>query len=65
MATVDKKIADDIVAGLYADDHPQVIWKYQNAWGGDAYGVIFKGEASDRYAASDFVRNPTLYWSAK
>jgi phenolic acid decarboxylase len=63
MATLDKKIADEIVAGKYAEDHPVKIVRYTNAWGGESYGVIFEGEDLNRYAASDFVINPTVYWT--
>jgi hypothetical protein len=62
MATVDKKIADEIVAGKYAEDMPVKIVKYDNAWGGESYGVIFAGEPLDRYAQSPYVMNPTVYW---
>ena len=51
MATVSKKIADDIIAGLYEDDKPIKIVKYQNAFdGGDSYGVIFEDMSLDTYS---------------
>ena len=62
MGTVDKKIADDVIAGKYASDRPVKIVKYTNAWGGESYGLICKGQSLDRYAASDFVKNPVTYW---
>ncbi len=62
MATVSKEIADDIIAGKYEDDQPIKIVKYQNAWGGEAYGAMFKGDNPNRYEASKYVRNPTVYW---
>ena len=64
MSTVDKSIADRIVAGEFADDHPVRIVKYTNAWGGEAYGVEFKGQLG-KYCESAYVRNPTVYWEAK
>jgi hypothetical protein len=63
MGTVSKKIADDVIAGLYDDDKPLKIVKYQNAFDGtDNYGLICKGDSLDRYAASSFVINPIVYW---
>lgn len=65
MATVNKEIADDIIAGKYPEDHAIKIVKYTNAWDGESYGVIFKGERLNAYQKSDFVRNPEVYWEAK
>jgi len=62
MATVDKASADAVVAGKFASDGCWKIVKYDNAWGGESYGLIFRGDSADKYKASDFVRNPTVYW---
>lgn len=62
MGTVNKQIADEIVAGKYEEDHPVKIVKYTTKWGDEAYGVIFEGDPLDKYAASEFVINPTVYW---
>lgn len=62
MGTVSKKIADDVVAGLYENVQPVKIIKYTDAWGGEAYGLVCKTDNPDRYAASHYVRNPTVYW---
>lgn len=62
MGTISKKIADDVVAGLYEDDRPVKIIKYTDAWGGEAYGLVCAHEHPDRYAASEYVINPSLYW---
>lgn len=62
MGTVSKKIADDVIAGKYDDDMPIKIVKYQDAWGGEAYGLVTIRDDPDRYAASEFVINPTVYW---
>lgn len=64
MSTVDKNIADQIVAGKFPEDGAQEIWEYDNAFGGVSYGVIFPRDAKDKYAPSGFVRNPRLYWRA-
>lgn len=65
MGTISKKIADDVIAGKYADDQPVKIVKYTNAWGDEAYGLICAGQPLDRYRASEFVRNPSVYWTAE
>lgn len=62
MGTISKKIADDVIAGLYEEDQPVKIVKYQDAWGGEGYGLICAHESLDRYAASEYVRNPVTYW---
>lgn len=63
MGTVSKEIADAVIAREYDDDNPLAIWKYTNAWGDDAYGLICEGQRSDTYRPSEWVINPTLYWS--
>lgn len=62
MGTISQKIADDVIAGKYDDDHPVKIIKYDNNWGGESYGLICEGENPRRYDASQFVKNPTVYW---
>lgn len=62
MGTVSKAIADDVVAGMYEDDYPVKTIKYTNAWGDEAYGLVCQHDHPDRYAESDYVRNPTVYW---
>jgi len=64
MSTVSKSIADGVAAGKYAEDRVVKIVQYTNAWGSQAYGLIFKGQNLDTYRASDFVINPTTYWEA-
>lgn len=64
MSTVDKSIADRIIAGEFPDDQAVKIIKYDNAWGGESYGVLFKRDHPEKYAESNFVRNPTVYWEA-
>lgn len=62
MSTVDKKIADDIIAGRYPEDNAIKIVEYTNAWGTLAYGVIFKGDPLNKYKATEWIRNPRIYW---
>lgn len=66
MATVPKDTADGLVKsnGYYSDD-PRVmrIVEYTNMAGVLAYGVEYSHEIG-RYAESEFVRNPRVYWEA-
>lgn len=63
MATVDKEIADDIIAGKYDEDEAMRIVKYTNAWGGEAYGVTFRGDSPYKYLLeSEYIKNPSVYW---
>lgn len=67
MATVDKSLADILVAqdGYYCDD-PRVvkIVEYTNFNGGTSYGLVYPSDDPDRYHESEYVINPRLYWSA-
>lgn len=67
MATVNKTLADKIVAanGHYADS-PRVvrIVEYTNAEGMQAYGMEYEWELG-KYAESEYVMNPKVYWKAK
>lgn len=67
MGTVSKDIADAIIAGEYAaeDGWPLRIVEYTNAWGGTSYGVEHYAHEYGKYHASDFVRNPKVYWERK
>ena len=62
MGTVNKQIADDIIAGKYANDGIVKIVKYTHAWGEEAYGLIGQHEPLDKYRESDFVQSPSVYW---
>ena len=63
MATVSKKIADDIIKGMYPEDKAVKIIEYDNAFGGVSYGVVFHKDNPEMYRETDFVINPRLYWS--
>lgn len=63
MATINKDIADRIIAGEFEDDDPKRIVEYTNAWGALAYGVTFGRENPDKYLLeSQYVINPKIYW---
>lgn len=74
MATVNKDIADKLIAGngrIDPEDTPDNPWairivEYDNAWGGKGYGVTFEGENPHRYLQeSQYVRNPKIIWEKK
>jgi len=64
MGIVSKDIADRTIAGEFASDFPTRIIRYTNAWGEEVYGRLCRHDDPDRYAASDRVRNPSVYWEA-
>jgi hypothetical protein len=64
MATVDKEIADNIIAGKYGDEGWVKIVKYINMAGNEAYGAVHRNDDPGRYQPSPWVRNPRLYWEA-
>jgi hypothetical protein len=68
MATVNKNLADQIIAanGYYSDD-PRVmqVVEYDNAFGSKSWAILYAQDvAIDRYAPSEYVRNPKVIWSA-
>lgn len=67
MATVSKQLADQIKDkdGFYADD-PRVhrIVEYTDMGGKQAYGLEYKHQVG-KYAPSQFVRDPKVYWEAQ
>jgi hypothetical protein len=63
MGTVSKEIAMDIIRGKYSSDRPETIVKYTNAWGGESYGVTFRGEPPGKYmVSSQYIIDPVLVW---
>ena len=67
MATVYKELAEEIIAndGYYADD-PRVVQviKYQNSFGGESWAILYTEDVlTNRYAESEFIRNPETVWS--
>ena len=65
MATVSKKIADQIAKGDgHYEDDPRVerIVQYTDMGGQLAYGLEYPGQYG-KYEASQFVRDPKVYWS--
>ena len=69
MATVDKATALKIIAndGYYEDDpRVQQVVKYQNAFGGESWAILYIHDvALNRYAPTEYVRNPQIMWEAK
>lgn len=65
MTTMSKETADRIIAGEFAEDGWVKIVEYTTPEGDKAYGAVHRCDDPDRYRASPWVRNPTLYWEAK
>lgn len=63
MATVNKEIADRIVAGEFPEDGATRIVEYDNAFGGVGYGVTFPRDDINKYTTpTEYIRNPRIYW---
>lgn len=63
VATVNKEIADDIIAGKYDEDEAMRIVEYTNAWGGKSYGVTYAGDDPYKYLReSEWILFPRVYW---
>lgn len=66
MATVSKELAMRIIAnkGKYSDD-PLVhqVVRYTNYSGGESWAILYEQDVAwDRYAPTDYVRNPVVVW---
>jgi hypothetical protein len=61
MSTVSKEIAEKVIAGAYPEDEWVRIIKYENAWGGIAYGLESR-HTLGKYSPSEYVKNPQIYW---
>lgn len=63
MGTVDKEIADRVVAGEFPEDGVTRIVEYDNAFGGVSYGLTYPYDDINKYMTpTHFVRNPRVYW---
>ena len=67
MATVSKKIADDVIAGKYPEDGVVKIVLYNNQFnGGEAYGLVTEGDMTMgngmKYEDSPACHNCRVYW---
>lgn len=64
MVTVNRKHAEEIAAGMYAEDHPVKIVKYNNQFNGaEAFGVVLSGMNLMSYENSPACRNPQVWWT--
>lgn len=70
MATVSESLAREIIEndGYYSDD-PRVLQvvSYDNAFNGErTWAILYLYDVeNDRYAPSEYVRNPRIEWEAK
>lgn len=63
MATVNKEIADQIIAGLHPEKQVVKIGVTHNLYGTtDNYGLVHEGQPSDLYKPSQVVLNSETYW---
>lgn len=66
MGTVDKSIADRVIAGEFPEDEAMRIVQYDNEFGSDNFGVTCKGEDHSKYLEETFfVRRPRIYWESE
>lgn len=65
MATVDKDIADRVMAGEFSEDGWVKVVKYTTPEGGEAYGLVHHADDPDRYRPSPYVINPVTIWELK
>ena len=64
MGTITKQIAEDIMAGKYAEDKPTKIVTYNNMFdGGLTYAVVFEREDQFKYERSGACDNVTTIWT--
>lgn len=72
MSTVSKQIADDVIAGKYAEDGIVAIVRYENMFNGaHAYKLLFRRDPSWRASMQYMLDgkipsmiNCTVYWTA-
>ena len=68
MSTVDKAIANKVIAGEYPEDNVKAIIRYNNVFnGGEAYKLVFGRYYSPEYMAELLFFTPTMenakvYW---
>lgn len=62
MSTVDKAIAEAVMNGKYAEDRPVKVVRYDNQWGGESYGIVFKGQDLNRFEHSPACHNVKTLW---
>lgn len=65
MATIDNwDLVAQIMAGMYADDHPKNVVAYRNAWGMQTYGVALGRDREDKYLHETlYVQQPVEIWN--
>jgi hypothetical protein len=69
MATVNEEIVADVIAndGWYPGDPMRVVKcvRYDNAFGGKSWAIVYEGENKNRYEESEFCQNVVTLWEAK
>lgn len=66
MSTINKQIADDIIAGKYPDEGVTKIVTYNNMFnGGLEYAAVHRRENQFKYEESPACSNVKVYWLEK
>ena len=66
MASINKQIADDIIAGKYPEDDCTKIVTYNNMFdGGLTYAAVFRRNYQNKYEESPACQNVRTYWTEK
>ena len=67
MSTISREIAEQIAAddGYFMDD-PRVlkVVKYENAWGGESWAIVYPHQNPMMYEESHACKNVTVLWEA-
>ena len=53
------------VLEMVASEDVVSVTEYTNAWGGQSFGVVFKGQRPDTYKPTQWVINPKTIWTAE
>lgn len=66
MGTITEQIANEIMAGKYAEDQPTKIVTYNNMFdGGLTYAVVFRRDDQMKYESSPACGNVKTIWTEK
>lgn len=66
MGTITEQIANEIMAGKYAEDRPTKIVTYNNMFnGGLTYAVVFHHDDQMKYERSSACGNVKTIWTKK
>lgn len=65
MGSINRKIAKDIIKGLYPEDHTTKIVTYNNMFdGGLTFATVYRHEHQNKYEESPACHNVEIVWSS-